>query len=133
MSESIPAKAKDHTYSLAKKAAFAAVGKKASDVIILSLRELTSVADFFVLCTGDVDLHVKAIADAVKKALKHDLKPWHIEGYQHSHWVLIDFVDFVVHVFQKETRDYYNIERLWADAPLEKIDQMDDPSREQNN
>jgi len=53
--------------------------------------------------------------------LKHDIKPWHIEGYQHLHWVLIDFVDFVVHVFHKETRDYYNIERLWADAPTEKL------------
>jgi ribosome-associated protein len=79
------------------------------------------VADFFVICTGDVDLHVKAIVDGVKKDLKRDIKPWHIEGYQHSHWVLIDFVDFVVHVFEKETRDYYNIERLWADAPLERI------------
>ncbi len=126
MSVKIPEKAKDKTYLLAKKAALAAISKKADDVIILSLRELTSVADFFVICTGDVDVHVRAIADEVKKALKHDLKPWHVEGYLYSHWVLIDFVDFVVHVFQKETRDYYNIERLWADAPQERIAQLEE-------
>ncbi|MDO9547639.1 MAG: ribosome silencing factor [Candidatus Marinimicrobia bacterium] len=115
------AKAQDNIYLLAKKAAEAALNKKASDVMILSLKDLTSVADYFVICSGDVDVHVKAIADEIKKELKHDIKPWHIEGYQHLHWVLIDFVDFIVHVFQKDTRDYYNIERLWADAPVEKL------------
>ncbi|MBU0712973.1 ribosome silencing factor [bacterium] len=115
------AKSHDSIYLLAKKAAEAALNKKASDIIILTLKDLTSVADYFVICTGDVDMHVKAIADEIKKELKHDIKPWHIEGYQHLRWVLIDFVDFVVHVFHKDTRDYYNIERLWADAPLEKL------------
>ncbi len=112
---------KDNIYLLAKKAAEAALNKKATDITILTLKDLTSVADYFVICTGDVDMHVKAIVDEIKKELKHDIKPWHIEGYQHLHWVLIDFVDFVVHVFHKETRDYYNIERLWADAPTEKL------------
>jgi len=115
------AKSHDSIYLLTKKAAEAALNKKASDIIILTLKDLTSVADYFVICTGDVDMHVKAIADEIKKELKHDIKPWHIEGYQHLRWVLIDFVDFVVHVFHKDTRDYYNIERLWADAPLEKL------------
>ncbi|MBN2601312.1 MAG: ribosome silencing factor [Candidatus Marinimicrobia bacterium] len=114
-------KSKDNIYLLAKKAAEAALNKKATDITILTLKDLTSVADYFVICTGDVDMHVKAIVDEIKKELKHDIKPWHIEGYQHLHWVLIDFVDFVVHVFHKETRDYYNIERLWADAPIEKL------------
>jgi len=116
------AKPQDKIYQLAKKAAEAARSKKASDITILTLKDLTSVADYFVICSGDVDVHVKAIADEIKKELKHDIKPWHIEGYRHLHWVLMDFVDFVVHVFQKDTRDFYNIERLWADAPVEKLD-----------
>jgi len=115
------AKSQDNIYLLARKAAEAALNKKASDIIILSLKDLTSVADYFVICSGDADVHVKAIADEIKKELKYDIKPWHIEGYQHLHWVLLDFVDFVVHVFHKNTRDYYNIERLWADAPTEKL------------
>lgn len=114
-------KAQNKIYSLVKKAARAAQTKKAEDIIILSLKELTSVTDYFIICSGAVDVHVKAIADEIKKELKRDIKPWHIEGYQHLHWVLMDYVDFVVHIFQKETRDYYNIERLWADAPLERI------------
>ncbi|HDP68792.1 MAG TPA: ribosome silencing factor [Candidatus Marinimicrobia bacterium] len=121
MTPKVPKKSQDNIYSLVKKAALAAQNKKAEDIIILSLKELTSVTDYFIICSGDVDVHVKAIADEIKKELKRDIKPWHIEGYQHLHWVLMDYVDFVVHVFQKETRDYYNIERLWADAPLERI------------
>ena len=109
-------------YNLVKKAAEAAHNKKATDVIILTLKDLTSVTDYFVICTGEVDAHVKAIADEIRRALKHEIKPWHIEGYQHLQWVLMDYVDFVVHVFQKDTREYYNIERLWADAPVERID-----------
>ena len=117
---------KDHIYQLAKKAAEAASNKKASDVIILSLKDLTSVADYFIICTGDVDVHVKAIVDEIRRELKRDVKPWHIEGYHYLHWVLMDYVDFVVHVFQKDSREYYNIERLWADAPVERIDIQDE-------
>jgi len=110
-----------NSYQLARRAAEAALGKKAQDVIILDLKKLTAVTDYFVICSGDVDVHVEAIMDEINKALKKDVKPWHIEGTQYLHWVLMDYVDFVVHVFQKETRNYYDIERLWADAPLEKI------------
>jgi len=112
----------DPIYALARRAAVAACNKKATDVKILKLQELSSVADYFVICSGDVDIHVKAIVDEIKRELKHEIKPWHIEGYQHLHWVLLDYVDFVVHVFHKETRDYYNIERLWADAPTEIVE-----------
>lgn len=122
MTEKTTTQVHDTIYQLARKAAEAACNKKASDVNILTLKELSSVADYFVVCSGDVDVHVKAIADEIKRELKHDVKPWHVEGYRHLHWVLIDFVDFVVHIFQKETREFYNIERLWADAPVEKID-----------
>jgi len=110
-----------NSYQLARRAAEAALGKKAQDVIILDLKKLTAVTDYFVICSGDVDVHVEAIMDEINKALKKDVKPWHIEGTQYLHWVLMDYVDFVVHVFQKETRNYYDIERLWADAPLERI------------
>jgi ribosome-associated protein len=110
-----------NSYQLARRAAEAALSKKAQDVIILDLKKLTAVTDYFVICSGDVDIHVEAIMDEINRALKKDVKPWHIEGNQYLHWVLMDYVDFVVHVFQKETRDYYDIERLWADAPLERI------------
>lgn len=111
-----------YSYNLAKKAAQIAFDKKAKDIFILDLRNLTSITDYFLICTGDVDLHVKAIVDEIKIKLKPETKPWHIEGYQHLKWVLMDYVDFVVHVFQKDTRNYYNLERLWADAPSEKIE-----------
>jgi len=110
-----------NSYQLARRAAEAALSKKAQDVIILDLKNLTAVTDYFVICSGDVDAHVEAIMDEIEKVLQEDVKPWHIEGTQYLHWVLMDYVDFVVHVFQKETRDYYDIERLWADAPLERI------------
>ncbi|MBL7137099.1 MAG: ribosome silencing factor [Candidatus Marinimicrobia bacterium] len=111
-----------YSYNLAKKAAQIAFDKKAKDIFILDLRNLTSITDYFLICTGDVDLHVKAIVDEIKIKLKPETKPWHIEGYQHLKWVLMDYVDFVVHVFQKDIRNYYNLERLWADAPSEKIE-----------
>lgn len=110
------------SYKLARKAANSALNKKAKDIIILDVRKLTSITDYFVICTGSVDIHVKAIVDEIKQKLKRDIKPWHIEGYQNLRWVLMDYVDFVVHVFQEETRNYYRLERLWADAPSEQIE-----------
>lgn len=109
-------------YQLVKQAAATALDKKASDVIILDLKQLTSVTDYFVICSGDVDMHVKAIIEGIEERLAPEIKPWHIEGKEHLTWVLMDYVDFVVHVFQQDTRNYYNIERLWADAPQERIE-----------
>jgi len=113
-----------YSYNLAKKAAQIAFTKKAKNVAILDLRNLTSITDYFVICTGDVDVHVKAIVDEIKVKLKPEVKPWHIEGYQHLNWVLMDYVDFVVHVFQEDIRNYYNLERLWADAPVEIVENI---------
>ena len=110
------------SYKLARKAANSAINKKAKDIIILDVRKLTSITDYFVICTGSVDIHVTAIVDEIKQELKRDIRPWHIEGYQNLRWVLMDYVDFVVHVFQEETRNYYRLERLWADAPSEQIE-----------
>lgn len=92
--------------------------KKGYDVNILDLRNLTTITDYFVICSGDSDTQVKAIADEIDKKLRDDgIKPWHTEGYQALNWVLIDCVDVVIHIFKKETREFYNLEKLWGDAP----------------
>ena len=98
--------------------------KKGYDVKILDLRKLTTITDYFVICTGDSDTQVKAIADEVNKELRDEgIRSWHTEGYQKLNWVLLDYVDVVVHVFKKEIREFYNLEKLWGDAP--SIDVID--------
>ncbi len=112
--------------ALARKAAELSLEKKAEDVMLLDLRGLSSVTDYFVICSGSSDVHVKAIADFVQDELlkinvKPKVKPWHVEGADTQRWVLLDFVNVVVHVFRAETREYYALERLWGDAPMEEI------------
>ena len=111
---------------LANKIAELIFNKKGYDVKIIDLRKLTTITDYFVICTGDSDTQVKAIADEVDKQLRDEgIKSWHTEGYQALNWVLIDFVDVVVHVFKKETREFYNLEKLWGDAPsVDVVDPM---------
>ena len=82
------------------------------------MQGLTTITDYFVIASGASDTQVKAIVDAVNEGLEPEIKPWHIEGYNQLRWVLLDFVDVVVHVFQRQVRDYYDIERLWADAEI---------------
>ena len=108
-----------------------ALSKKAGEVKILDLRELTSVTDYFVLCSGELGVHVKAISDAIVEGLrKKKLRVWHVEGYDARRWVLLDYVDIVVHVFDREARQFYGLERLWGDAPVELLDeQMVESSR----
>lgn len=99
--------------------------KQAEDVVILDLRELTTIADFFVIGTGSVDVHVKAIADNVDRSLRRSddpLKPLHLEGYSHLHWVLLDYGDVVAHVFEPRSRNYYQLEGLWGDAPRIEVE-----------
>jgi len=97
--------------------------KKGYDVKILDLRELTTISDYFVICTADSDTQVKAIADEIDKSLRDEgTHLWHKEGYQALSWVLLDYVDVVVHVFKKEAREYYSIEKLWGDAPTFDIE-----------
>lgn len=99
-----------------------ALSKKAEDVAILDLRGLTDIADFFVICTGDSDTQIRAIADAIVEGLEEkQVKAWHIEGYSALNWVLIDYVDIVVHIFQRETREFYGLERLWGDAKIKVV------------
>ena len=108
--------------TLAKKLAKLTLTKKASDVVIMDLRKLTDMTDFFVICSADSDTQVKAIADAVSDGSeKLKSPPWHQEGLEQRQWVLLDFVDVVVHVFHREARRFYALEKLWGDAPTEEI------------
>ena len=107
---------------LARELAVLTLEKKATDVKILDLRELTTITDFFVICTAHSDTQVKAVADAViDGAKKIGERAWHKEGLSQKSWVLLDYVDVVVHVFLKDTREFYGLEKLWGDAPCESI------------
>ncbi|MCY3594095.1 MAG: ribosome silencing factor [Rhodothermaceae bacterium] len=110
---------------LAREALTAIREKKASDVVIMDMHKASGIADYFILCSGTSDIQVKAIAEAVEKRLKSECHevPWHIEGTEHRQWVLLDYVDLVVHIFTPERREFYDLERLWSDAPIEKVDE----------
>jgi ribosome-associated protein len=97
---------------------------KGLEVIILDLRDIeNTVCGYFVVCSGSSNTHVNAIVSAIQKTVSKELKekPYHTEGSKNSEWVLIDYVNIVVHVFQKHIREYYNIEELWGDAKTTKI------------
>ena len=95
----------------------AALDKKASEVVVLDLRGTPAFTDFFLLCSGNNQRQVQAIADAIQDALRAiKLRPSHVEGYDRADWVLMDFFTFVVHVFTPQTRAFYSLERLWGDA-----------------
>ena len=92
---------------------------KGEDINILDLREIdNNVCKYFVVCSGNSNTQVRAISSSVQKVVSKSLreKPWHVEGQETSEWVLMDFVDVVVHIFQKQTRSHYDIESLWGDA-----------------
>jgi ribosome-associated protein len=95
----------------------AAHGKKAIDVVVLDLRRASAFTDFFVICTGTNVRQVQAIADAVQEALRaKGLRPALVEGYERADWVLVDYFDFIFHIFSPSTREFYALERLWGDA-----------------
>lgn len=99
------------------RAVVAAQDKKAEDVVVLDLRKTVAFTDYFVICTGTNSRQVRAIADGVIDALAAEgAKPAHLEGYDRSEWILIDYFDFVVHVFGPETRVFYGLDRLWGNA-----------------
>ena len=109
------------------KAVQAVLDKKGADVVVLDLRNTPAFTDFFVLCSGNSQRQVKAIADAVEEALRAaKLRPAHIEGYDRADWILMDYFTFIVHIFTPQTRSFYALERLWGDA--ERIDVSDDPA-----
>jgi ribosome-associated protein len=109
----------------------AAADKKADDLVVLDLRKAAGFTDYFVICTGQNARQIKAIADGVEEALAHGhVKPAHVEGYGHAEWVLLDYFDFVVHVFGAETRRFYGLERLWGSAtPVDVSTLVAQPSR----
>jgi ribosome-associated protein len=99
--------------------------KKALDIVIMDLRKVkNAVADFFIVCSGNSDKQLDAIADSIDaevfKALKEN--PWHIEGKNNKEWMLLDYTDVVAHVFRKDRREFYALERLWGDAEITEID-----------
>src|SRR5437016_563516 len=94
-----------------------AADKKAEDIIVLDLRKSSAFTDFFVICTGANVRQVQAIADGVEDALRNrGLKPALTEGYERGQWILVDYFDFIIHVFAPTTREFYGLERLWGDA-----------------
>ncbi|MBI5632363.1 MAG: ribosome silencing factor [Nitrospirae bacterium] len=102
---------------LALKAADAALQKKAQDLVVLELIGLTVIADYFVICSGESTTQVKAIADFIEHdLLKQGIRPMGKEGLNYGHWALLDYGDVVIHVFERESREYYSLEKLWMDA-----------------
>ncbi len=107
-------------------AARAAADKKAHDVLVMDMREVTPITDYFIICSGSNDKQVARIQQAVEERLR-DLgdKPSMREGEKYRRWVLLDYIDLVVHIFIQEDRDFYELERLWKDAPLVSWEEED--------
>jgi ribosome-associated protein len=101
-----------------------AADKKAIDIVVLDLRGLAGYTDFFVICSGGTDRQAKAIHDGIHMGLKqrHGLLPRRVEGLTEARWVLMDYLDVVVHVLTPDTRDYYRLEHLWGEAPRRDVD-----------
>lgn len=102
----------------------ALLDRKAEDITVLDVHELTTLADKFVICHANTDVQIKAIADNVNKETKEQLneKAWKEEGLETRRWVILDYVNVVVHIFKKELREYYALERMWNDADVRKIE-----------
>lgn len=113
-------KTEDRVYLIAK----AACDKKAKDVVILDMKRPSQICDYFVIASGTSARQVRAISDHIEEeARQRGIRPSHIEGYNEGSWVLLDFSGVVAHVFMDETRGFYDLERLWADAPKRDFDE----------
>jgi len=96
--------------------------KKALDITLINVKGITSLTDYFIICTSESDPQTRAIYNHIKDELiLKNIKPWKTEGYEYLNWIIMDYINFVIHIFNKETREYYNLERLWADAKITKI------------
>ena len=103
----------------------AASDKQARELVVLDLRKASGFTDYFLVCTGTNVRQTRAIADGIMEALAADgVKPAHIEGYDRSEWILLDYFDFIVHIFAPETRMFYGLERLWGNAERTEIDSV---------
>lgn len=119
----------NNTLAMVKAAAAAAIGRRAQDGVILDLRELDGFTDYFAIFSGASDIQVEGISEAVVEELEQNWqqRPWHREGARKADWILLDYVDFVVHIFLAERRDYYNLERLWAEAARVELPVLERP------
>jgi ribosome-associated protein len=103
--------------------------KKALDIVVLDISAVATFANYFILCSGDSTRQIQAIVDEVEQKLRaFGLRPTHIEGYRNGEWVLMDYVDLVVHVFSKHARAYYDLERLWRDGKFLEVDKLLEPA-----
>jgi len=111
---------KSHTLELAQRAAAILLDRKANDVVLLSLKGVSDMTDYFLIASGTSDTHVRALGNAVLEDMKKETGQManHSEGLAQGRWVLLDYFDFVVHVFHPTLRNFYQIERLWADAQV---------------
>ncbi len=102
----------------------AMLDKKARDVTVMDMREVAGFVDYFVIGTGDSELQIKAVAEEIRERVRTqcDEKPWHMEGADAWQWLLLDYVDVVAHVFSPDKRAFYGLERLWGDAPTQRVD-----------
>jgi len=102
-----------------REAVRAALDRKAVNLTVLDVRKICSFADYFIICSGTSTRHTRAISDAIEEHLKKDLglTPAHLEGYTQSEWILMDYFDFVIHIFLEPAREFYDLERLWKSAP----------------
>jgi len=101
--------------------------KKGKNIVVLDMTKLdNSICQYFVICDGDSNIHVDAVADSVDEYVREKLseKPFHIEGRENAEWILVDYVDVIVHVFQRSIREFYNLEGLWADAKRTEIEDL---------
>ena len=104
---------------LAQRAAAIALDNKANDVVVLSLKSVSDMTDFFVIASGTSDTHVRSLGEHIQEGLKKEgTSAHHVEGLQQGRWVLLDYVDFVVHLFHPSLRSFYQLERLWGDAQV---------------
>jgi ribosome-associated protein len=101
--------------------------KKGKDIVIIDLQRIKhAICDYFIICTGTSDTHVDTIADSVEKEVIEGNKerPWHREGFENKEWILLDYVDIVVHIFKQDVRSYYKLEELWGDAVITRIEDL---------
>ena len=111
-------------------AAHAASEKKATDLVLLELGKIASFTEFFLICTGASTRQVQAISNAIEETLrKSGKRPLHIEGYSSAEWILLDYGDFIVHVFSPASRRFYDLERLWRDAPRVEVREVREDSK----
>lgn len=112
-----------------QRAIAAAQDRKASDVVVMDLRPAHGFADFFLIVTGQNTRQIKAIADSIQESLaERGMKPAHVEGYDRAGWILLDYFDFIVHIFSPETRAFYSLERLWGSAERIEIPEPAPPA-----